>query len=99
MPLENNIALIGDFLEGADYLGTGSSSIDADTERADIHAAWSQVQAELTKLRGALEWSLRHTRGSELLRMVGDLQDTSDVDEYLGAIERAIQAERELLPI
>jgi hypothetical protein len=44
---------------------------------------------EIEMLRDAFTWSLRHTSGKELRRMVGDLSDTSDLDEYLRAIKRA----------
>ena len=46
-------------------------------------------QAEIERLRDAFTWSLRHTSGKELRRMVGDLHDTSDLDEFVRAIERA----------
>jgi hypothetical protein len=43
-----DIELIGDFLESADYLGTGSSSKDADEERNEILDAWSRIVMQLT---------------------------------------------------
>jgi hypothetical protein len=43
-----DIELIGEFLECADYLGTGSSSKEADEERNEILDAWSRIVMQLT---------------------------------------------------
>ncbi len=44
---------------------------------------------EIDRLRGLLHWLLLHTSGSELRRMVGELSDTSSLNEFIAAIERA----------
>jgi hypothetical protein len=44
---------------------------------------------EIERLRADLSWLLRHTSGKELRRMVGELSDTSNLDEFISAIERA----------
>lgn len=45
--------------------------------------------AEIERLKEAFTWSLRHTSGKELRRMVGDLSDTSNLDEFICATARA----------
>ncbi len=58
-------------------------------EWVQARSAMRDASAEIKRLRDAFTWSLRHTSGKELRRMVGDLQDTSDLDEFIDAIERA----------
>lgn len=49
----------------------------------------AKLQTENERLRAGLAWLLHHTSGKELRRMVGELSDTSNLDEFISAIERA----------
>lgn len=60
---------------------------------SDIHTQLTDKDAEIAHLRAVMLWQLRHISGKELRSMVGDLSDTSDLDEYIAATERAILAE------
>ena len=42
---------------------------------------------EINRLRDHFRWVLRNTSGRELRLMVGPLEDTSDLDEFIRAIE------------
>lgn len=60
-----------------------------DARTAELPISKHPLQEENERLREDLTWLLRHTSGKELRRMVGELSDTSNLDEFIRAIERA----------